>query len=183
MRIVRWGAGGVLCAVMLVGSSRVATADLTSDDGCKASGSWVSSGLVVDATAKGTVTVPGKDTVQWTGSVSGPPGSYAGSMWIELPPPFGKVTIRSWKGDSQTTSNAGDEKYSLPSFVPAGAVFTVSGRHVDANGTCAGTVKLKLDGSPLSSPSTWVALGGTVVSGAGLAALIRGMFTRVGKVA
>ena len=179
MWLVRWSAAGALFAVLLVGSARPATAELTGADGCKASGTWLSSGLVVDATEAGTVKVPRSDTVQWEGSVTGPPGSYHGALWIELPPPFGKVEIHSWKGTSDTTSNSGDEKYSIPSAVPAGAVFTVAGQHVDANGTCAGNVQLSIDGSPLSSPFTWVALGGTVATGAGTAALLRPLFRRV----
>jgi hypothetical protein len=50
---------------------------------------------------------------------------------------------------------------------------TVHGRHVDANGVCAGSVTLQIEGSPLNSPITWVALGGTAVSGAAMVALAR----------
>jgi hypothetical protein len=180
MRIVRWCTAGGVFGLLLVGPSRVATAQLTSDDGCKATASWTN-GLVVNATQTGTVEVPRKDTIQWEGSVTGAPGPYHGSVWIELPPPFGKIELHSWKGTSSTTSNAGQEKYSIPKVVPGGAVFRVAGEHIDANGTCAGSVDLSISGGVLGSPVTWVALGGTAVSGVGLAALLRPLFKTVSK--
>ena len=180
VRIVRWSTAGAVFGLLLVGSSRVATAQLTSDDGCKATATWTN-GLVIDAQHTGTVTVPRSDTVQWEGSVTGPPGGYSGSVWIELPPPFGTVEIHHWAGNSSTTSNSGQEKYDLPSAVPGGVVFTVAGRHVDANGTCAGTVDLTISGGAMKSPVTWVALGGTAASGVGLAALLRPLFKAVSK--
>ena len=180
MKIVQWGAAGAIFGLLLVGSPRVASAQLSSDDGCKATATWTN-GLQVDATHTGTVTVPRSDVVQWVGSVTAAPGPYHGSVWIELPPPFGKVQLHSWSGNSATTSNAGQEKYDIPKLVPGGAVFTVSGEHIDANGTCAGSVDLSISGGALGSPVTWVALGGTAVSGLSLAALLRPLFRVVTK--
>ncbi len=175
MRIARIAGTAVLAGLVSLGPARATSAELTSDDGCTASGTWTN-GLVVDATQKGTVTVPRSDAVQWKGSVRGAPGAYSGSVWIELPPPFGTVEIKSWKGNSTTTSNSGSEKYDIPSLVPGGVVFTVAGQHVDANGTCAGKVDLQLDGGAFGSPLTWVSLVGTLASGAGLLALLKPLF-------
>jgi hypothetical protein len=177
--MVRWCTGGVMLAAALLAPWRPAAAELTDDDGCRASGVWASNGMVVDADASGTITVPRADTVQWQGSVPGAPGEYHGSIWVNLPPPLGSMEIDSWAGTSSTTSTSGVEEYNLPKLVPAGVTFTVGGEHIDANGTCAGQVSFEIAGSPLKSPFTWVALGGTAVSGAGAFVLLRPLFRRV----
>jgi hypothetical protein len=76
MKIVRWCASGAVLGCLLMLPSRTASAELTNDDGCTASATWASSGLVVDATQTGTVTIPRADTVQWVGSVPAAPGAY-----------------------------------------------------------------------------------------------------------
>ena len=117
--------------------------------------------------------------MDWQASVRSAPGEYAGSLWVDLPPPLGRMEIDSWSGASQTVTNAGTEEYKLPKLVPAGVEFTVSGQHVDANGTCSGSITMKIDGSPLSSPITWVGLGGTAATGIGLTVMLRPLFRRV----
>ncbi|MCB0982294.1 MAG: hypothetical protein H6513_03025 [Acidimicrobiaceae bacterium] len=180
MKGIRWVFGGLLLGAVVVGSSGPAAAQL--DGSCHASGTWQNAGLTVDAAQVGdkAVTVPRSDTVHWEGSVAGPPGEHSGSIWIELPPPFGTVEIDSWGGNGVTTSNDGFEEYDLPSLVPAGVVFTVSGEHTDANGTCTGHVNFKIDGSAVSSPLTWVSLAGTAGTGAGMFFVLRPLFRRVG---
>jgi hypothetical protein len=164
----------------LAGSAAHAGAGLEPGSTCSASGTFRDAGVTVDAaTSSGVVTVHHTDTVDWTGSVTGAPGPYSGSVWVKLPPPFGTVTIRSWSGDSQTTSNSGTEHYNLPSMVPAGITFTVAGEHKDNNGRCAGSVQLQFDGSPLGSPITWVSLGGTAITGIGAAFALRPLFRKV----
>ena len=155
-----------------------AQAELTAESTCRASGSFRTSGIVVDATATGVVTVPRRDTVSWQASVPSPPAAYSGSVWVDLPPPFGRVEIESWSGVSQSVTNAGTEEYDLPKLVPAGVEFTVSGEHVDANGTCSGSITIEIDGSPLSSPITWVGLGGAAATGIGLTMALRPLFRR-----
>ncbi len=179
MKIVRWCAATGVLGCLLVVPSRPVAAELTNDNGCSASATWASTGLVVDATQTGTVTIPRSDTVQWVGSVPAAPGAYEGSVTILLPKPFGELTIDEWSGTSSSTSNQGIEEYDLPAAIPAGMPITVHGRHVDANGVCAGRVTFQLEGSPLKSPITWVALGGTALSGAAMVALARPMFRRI----
>ncbi len=179
MKALRWTCVGMLLGAFTVGSTGPAAAHL--DGACQASGTWRNAGISVDATAIGdeVVTIPRSDTVDWQGSVSGPPGDHSGSVWLELPPPFGTVEIDSWGGSGVTTSNSGSEEYKLPKLVPAGVTFTVAGEHVDANGTCTGYVNLQVEGSALSSPITWVSLAGTVGTGAGMAMLLKPLFRRV----
>lgn len=175
----KWCAVAVLGGALLVGSARTASAEMTGTT-CSASGTWQSTGTVVDVkTATGTVTVPRSDSVAWEGSVTGPPGEYAGSIWVVLPPPFGTVEIDSWQGDSTATSNSGVEDYDLPGAVPAGVRFTVKGEHTDANGICTGTVQMVIDGSRWSSPILWGSLLGTAVTGLAGFTLVRPLFRRV----
>ena len=181
MRVMRWivaGAGGGLLAL---GSASLAGAEISGPSGCRASGTWSEAGINVDAaTVDGVVTVPRSDSVSWQGSVAAPPGEYSGSVWVELPPPFGEVEIDSWSGDSQTTANSGVHEYDLPSLVPAGVEFVVGGEHMDTNGGCTGSVTMKIDGGPFSSPLTAVSLVGTALTGAGMAAMLRPLFGKGG---
>jgi hypothetical protein len=180
MGVVRWLVAGGGGALLLLGSASLADAEISGTNGCQASGTWQEAGITVDAaTATGVITVPRSDTVDWQASVAAPPGAYSGSVWIELPPPFGQAEIDSWSGDSQTTANSGSEEYDLPSLVPAGVEIVVAGEHTDQNGTCSGSVTVEIDGGPFSSPLTAISLAGTVVTGAGLAAMLRPMFRRV----
>jgi hypothetical protein len=180
MRIVRWSLAATAFGLLLVGSAPRVSAGIEGSNGCRATGTWRGAGLTVDAaTADGVIVIPRSDTVDWQGSVAAPPGTYHGSVWVELPPPFGHVVVGSWKGDSQTTSNSGAHEYDLPSLVPAGVEFTVAGEHIDQNGTCSGSVTVEVDGGAFDSPLTAVSLVGTAATGAGLAALLRPLFRRV----
>ena len=185
MRVLRWSilrsvVGVAAMGALLFGSARPASAEVSGTDGCGAKATFVNSGVTVDAaTATGVITIPRKDTVQWQAAVSAPPGDYSGSLWLELPPPFSKIELKSWSGNSATISTSGTDKYNIPSFVPGGAQLTLAGQHVDANGTCAGSVTLTLDGSPMSSPITWVSLGATAAFGAGLLVLLKPLVWKV----
>lgn len=164
MRFLRSATAAAAMAVGLLASAGVAHAGDGVSGPCTATGTFVGSGVSVDNTTTGTVTVLRSDTVDWSASVDGPPGSYQGSVWLELPWPFPSVDIDSWSGDSQTTSNAGTKSYDLPGFVPAGVEFDVAGAHTDANGTCSGSITLVVDGGPFGSPVTWASLGLSVAS-------------------
>ena len=180
MGVVRWlvmGAGG---ALLVLGSASLAGAEITGTNGCQATGTWREEGITVDAaTAEGVVTIPRSDTVDWQGSVAAAPGAYRGSVWVELPPPFGRFEIDTWSGNSETTSNSGSEEYDLPALVPSGVEFVVAGEHTDQNGSCSGSVTVQIDGGPFSSPLTAVSLAGTAITGAGMAAMLRPMFRKV----
>lgn len=127
----------------------------------------------------GVVEVPRSDTVEWQASRGAPPGAYKGSIWAELPPPLGRVTIDSWEGDSQTQSSRGVEEYDIPSAVPGGVEFVVAGEHTDEAGACTGSVRFQIEGGPFGSPITWVSLGGTAIFGAALVGSALPMFRRV----
>ena len=91
MRASRLVFATALFGSLFVAGSSPAAAQL--DGGCSASGQWQDTDLFVDAETVGdeVVTIPRKDTVSWEGSVNAPPGVHHGSIWLELPPPFGSV--------------------------------------------------------------------------------------------
>jgi len=174
MKRIRWVCAGVMLgSLTLIGSSQPVAADLSG--ACEGSAVWQDSGLAVDATDSGVVTIPRKDVVDWQGSVSSPPGDYSGSIWLELPPPFGKVEIDSWGGSSSNTANSGTKDYDIPKLVPAGVEFKVAGEHVDANGVCEGSVRLEIEGGAFDSPIVWGALALTALTGGPLALLLIAM--------
>lgn len=182
MRVVRWSIAGTVFGLMLVGSSSSAGAGIDGTNGCQGTGTWQKAGLTIDAaTATGVITIPRKDIVDWQGSVVAPPGVYSGSVWVELPPPFGQVEVDNWSGDSQTTSNSGSHEYDLPSLVPSGVEITVAGEHSDENGKCTGSVTVQLEGGAFDSPLTAVSLAGTALTGAGAFVALRPLFRKVVK--
>lgn len=176
-------AGAALAVVM--GGSTVADLD---DDGtgCEGTASFETGTeadgpftIVASDVGDETIVVPRSDTVTWTGSVDRAPGDYDGWIAIDLPAPLGTVTIDTWSGDSEQTSNSGVEEYDLPWLVPSGVEVTVRGEHADDNGTCAATVTVEIEGGPFDTPIAPISIGGTVVTGAGFLALLRPLFRRV----
>ena len=172
--------GVVAFGIVLVGAASQANADIPGTDGCEGSGVWVEDGLQVRAETDGGVyTIPRSDEVIWEGSVAGPPGEYSGGISVDLPPPFGKVEVDSWSGDSQSTSNSGTHEYDFPSLVPAGVEFTVSGEHFDENGGCSGSITIKIDGGPFDSPIAPISLGGTAVFALLTGLVLKPLFAKV----
>ena len=116
--------------------------------------------------------MPIKDDVHWQGEITGVSGDrdYAGFIEVDLPWPLGAATIDTWSGTTDATSNEGDKSYDLPSAVPRGVEFEVSGQHSeDGTVVCSGTVKVKVEGGAFDSPLAPIGIGGTVISGVGLA--------------
>ncbi len=129
--------------------------------------------IVAKTIGSKTVVIPRSDTVNWKGSVAGPPGEYSGSVKLDLPMFLPDITIDTWDGKSDTTSNTGNKDYDIPGIVPGGVTFQVKGEHSDANGTCTGFVNVKVEGGAFGSLFTYVSLGLTVVSGFGLLMAVR----------
>ena len=180
------GAITLLGAGALVSPASVAHASLSGP--CEATGTFQTGtksdgSFTVNAKSLGsaTVVIPREDTVNWTGAVDVPAQSrsYSGSITVKLPPGFGSVTIDSWNSTSDNVANDGVEEYQLPSLVPAGVTFVVSGQHQEPGATCAGTVHVKIEGGAFDSPLAPVSLVLTGLSGAGFVAVIRPMFRRI----
>ena len=135
--------------------------------GCTGSGVFEKGGFTGQATEEGTINVPLEDTVHWQGALPAPPPgevAYSGKIQVDLPPPFAPLKIDSWSGTSDSPGNSGVKKYSLPSFVPRGVEFDVSGEHHQGTANCDGSVKLVVQGGKFG-PLTIGSLVGTVLTG------------------
>jgi hypothetical protein len=137
---------------------------------CQGTGAFQAGKFTKTAAETGVVEIPRKDTVAWEGSITGVTGesAYAGAIELETPAGLPTISIDSWKGTSDATSNKGEKKYDIPSWVPANVEFKVKGSHTQGGITCAGYVKLKIKGSALG-PFSIGSLIGTVLTGLGLA--------------
>lgn len=160
----------VVCAAILFVPTSANAAPATVNGPCDGSGKLEKLGKTVEAAESGVVEVEYKDTVDWEGSITGTSGEqpYSGNIEVELPAPFGSLSIDSWKGKTDSTSNSGTKDYDIPSWVPANVEFRVKGIHTQGSATCAGAVKLKLKGSSLNAFSIG-SLIGTALTGLGLA--------------
>jgi hypothetical protein len=139
------------------------------DGGCTGEGVF-DKGLRVSASEEGVVNVPLKDTVHWQGALPGPlpaETAYSGKIEVELPPPFPALKIDSWSGTSDSVSNSGVKKYDLPSAIPRGVEFQVTGSHRQGAYNCSGFVKVVVQGGKLG-PLTIASLVGTALTGVGL---------------
>lgn len=86
--------------------------------------------------------------------------------------------MKTWSGDTDTTSKGGVDDYDLPWAVPAGVEFTVRAEHTDDNGTCRASATMKIEGGPFDTPIAPISLGATALTGAGFVALLRPLFRR-----
>ena len=142
------------------------------DGGCTGSGEFKKGNITVSAAEEGVVTVPLADDVSWQGALpSAPSGetAYSGKIEVELPPPLPALKIDSWSGTSDSASNNGVKHYNLPSAVPRGVEFEVTGSHTQGAVKCSGFVKVKVAGGKFG-PMTIGSLAGTLLTG-GLFAL------------
>ena len=178
-------ASAALGAISLLAPPGSAHAGL--DGNCEASGDFVAGTkadgpLTIDAKSVGseTIVIPRSDTVNWSGAVETPAEErpYSGSIVLELP--LGAtIEIDSWSGTSDRVSNSGTKEYDLPSAIPAGITYTVSGEHTEPGATCTGSVKVKIEGGAFDSPVAPGALGLTAATGIGMAFAIKPLFRRV----
>jgi hypothetical protein len=138
-------------------------------DKCIGTGDFVKSGHHYTAADTGVDEIPRVDDVKWAGQIAVPPvdSPYSGHIEVELPPPFGSVSIDSWSGTTDSVQNSDTRHYDIPGFVPANVEFSVSGSHTQGGITCSGSVKLVIEGSTFG-PFAIGTLVLTLAFGAGL---------------
>lgn len=136
----------------------------------------ISNGVTVDPyVSGGTYTIPleGSATYTATTPYSGPERRIQGSVKIKTPPGIPDISFDDkwdWDTDSTETSDSDTVDWEFPSSLPRGVEMTVEGEHVDGGGIrCSGSIKIEFEGGFFDSPIGWVAVGGTVVSGTGVA--------------
>jgi len=159
----------VICAAIMCSAAASGAAPTSTLGPCQGSATFQKGGFTVNATEAGTVEVPRTDDVDWKGSITGPTGdnAYSGSIKVDLPPPFGSLSIDSWSGTSDATSNSGTKHYDLPGAVPANVEFTVRGSHTQGSFNCSGHVTVKIKGSSVNAVSIG-SLAATALTGVGL---------------
>ncbi len=142
--------------------------------------------FTVDANTAGTITVPLKDTVNWTGSIALSPHQRPtdGYVRVDLPWPFGGVDIETWgkRKDGRPSfnvANKGTEDYDLPSVVPRGVDLKVVGEHIDDTATCSWEITIQVEGNPTDSVLVYPMLAATVVAFAGAAIAGKRRFKKV----
>jgi hypothetical protein len=168
----------ILLAAIVVGLGFVGAAPAAAEiDGpCTGSGEFENGtkdagSFTVDGDTSDVVEVPLKDTVHWEGAIDASgERDYSGSIEVDLPWPLDAATIDTWDGTTDETGNSDEKSYDLPSAVPRGVEFEVTGHHSeDGEVVCSGTVKVKVEGGAFDSPIAPVGIAGTVISGVGLA--------------
>jgi len=159
----------VICAAIVFSAAASGAAPTSTLGPCEGSATFQKGGFTVNATEAGTVEVPRTDDVDWKGSITGPTGdnAYSGNIKVDLPPPFGSLSIDSWSGTTDATSNSGTKHYDLPGAVPANVEFTVRGSHSQGSFNCSGHVTVKIKGSSVNAVSIG-SLAATALTGVGL---------------
>ncbi len=166
-----------LTPVLLVATPVPVAADvIVPAAGCFVSGHWQTEGAPrtsPEFLPGDVITIPLADTVKWAGnekgfrlSDTGPRRTISGEVVVDLP--IGTMTVDSWGGESVKYANEGLRPYDLPGIL-GGVKMRLHGEHRDDGVVaCSGTINVKVAGSPLTNPMTYVALGLLLMSGAGL---------------
>jgi hypothetical protein len=166
-----------LTPVLVVAPATPAAADvIVPAAGCFVSGQWQTEGTPrtsPEFLPDDLMTIPRADTVKWAGnekgfrlSDTGPRRTISGEVEVDLP--IGTVTVDSWGGESVKYANEGLRPYDLPGIL-GGVKMRLHGEHRDDGiVACSGAINVKVAGSPLTNPMTYVALGLLLMSGAGL---------------
>jgi hypothetical protein len=170
-------AGALAIGLVLATAPAPAAADvIVPAAGCFVSGQWQTEGTPKTSPEflpDDTITIPRADTVKWTGNEkgfrltdTGPKRVISGEVVVDLP--IGSITVDSWGGESVKYANEGLRPYDLPAIL-GGVKMRLHGEHRDDGlVACSGSVNVKVAGSALTNPMTYVALGLLLMSGAGL---------------
>ena len=192
MRVATWAAVATVATGAVWWLAAPAGADITTPPGrCEGTATFTqglddTGPFSVDSRTldPDTVTeVPLEDDVQWTAQLIGVAPAerpVSGYVAVDLPWPFGTVTINSCDDTTAKVQNSGTQSYDLPSLVPRSVEFQVEGEHREgANVYCSGSAKVKIEGSAFDTPLTFVSLVGLAASGVGLAMAGRSKYRRI----
>jgi hypothetical protein len=134
-------------------------------------------GTTYTAEDTGVLVVPVEDTVTYEGTVGVPEGTertHSGQIALDLPWPLPDPTLADWGTETDESSDTDTYHYEVPSFAPRGVELRLYGEHNDEI-DCSGEVTVEIEGGVLDAPlAVAVAIAGTLASGAGLAAAVRG---------
>ncbi len=152
MRLVRILVAGAILALVPILSAPAAHAAITGP--CTATGTI--NGKTYTA-SQDSVEIPRQADVHWRGAIRGVGSGEReinGKVYLEFPPPFGKMVIGNaeWSGPSSLYANKGVYTYDFPTAL-VGPKFVLSGHHAE-KGTvvCTGTMTVQIEGSKTRNP-------------------------------
>jgi len=157
---------GTMSVFLTIGLVSPASAEVTSG-GCTGTATFSDNTVAsVSTPLDEVIVVPETDTVIYQGNINlpapGDPVPFSGNIVVQLPRvPW---TVVNWSGMTEEVSDAGTYFYQVPSYVPRGIQFQVSGTHTQQGQTCGARVTMKLDGDP--GAAALIAATGTLVFGA-----------------
>jgi len=169
--VLRGGLVAAVAATLLALWPAPAAADLSDPPGaCVVTSSWGDSGVTVNSASvnpSDVIDVPKTNEVTWSAGVNGPAEGtvrpVAGSVYLALPAPLGKVTIGHWAASTGKVETSGIAN--LPDLLPAGVGFQIRMEHYEKGSLfCTASVRLRTTGGP--SPLAWGSLAATLLVGA-----------------
>jgi hypothetical protein len=109
-------------------------------------------------------------TADWTGRTTNPITDHVGEIGVVIGP--ATVVIADWSGENSDLETESAGRYSIDGAkdlmkVDLVGLYEVSGFHRGAGGSCDGSVMVKLEGNPLTTPVGGGAAAGTVLAALG----------------
>lgn len=119
------------------------------------------------------IVIPDTDglVAEWEGSTSSVITDHEGEIGVVVGP--GAIRIADWSGENADEETAASGSYAIDDArdqipFPLVGLYEVSGSHAGDGGTCEGSVMVKIEGNPLSSPIGVAAAGGMLLAAVGL---------------
>ena len=168
----RWPAAGVLAAGMTLLVAGPAAAEVSGPCDGEVTIDGVTYGPANDSASNPIVVPADAETAAWQGTTGVPITDHAGRLSVVIGP--GSVEIASWGGENadRETSAEGvyeiaDARAELP--VDLVGLYELTGAHEGSGGSCTGSVMVRIEGTPLTTPVGAGAAVATVLGLAGLA--------------
>lgn len=163
---------GAMAVLLLAAMALPAQAEVLQGD-CTGSAAFSNGATVTEQQPiDDVVAVPAADTVLYAGDTNLAPlgqdekEAFDGAVALSLP--FGAVTIVTWSGETDKTSDQGSYLYDVSGLVPEGTGgVEVVATHNQRGQTCIVAVTMAVDGDP--GWQAYTAAGLTVLAGIGVA--------------
>lgn len=165
-------AAGVAC-VWAVVTATAAGASVTGPCDGSVTIDGVTYGPDNDSTSDPIVVPADASEASWEGTTGTPITDHRGQLEVVLGP--GAVEIASWSGENADREVRAEGTHSITATraelgVDLVGVYVLRGRHEGTGGACTGSVVVRLEGSPLSTPVGQGAAAATLLGLAGVAA-------------
>ncbi len=168
-----WVASGALAAGWTLAAAAPALAGVTGPCDGQVTIDGVTYTTAND-TADAPIVVPADaETAAWEGRTDGPITDYTGELRVVVGP--GSVRIADWAGENADLQTSDEGDYAIDEArdqlpVDLVGLYEVTGSHAGEGGTCDGSVMVRVEGSPLTTPLGAGAAAVGLLSLVGLAA-------------